>query len=141
MSVCAQPCLTLRSPMGCSLPGSSVPRRILVWSATSYSKGSSNPGIRLMSLVSLALADRFFTASATWEAQEMFICKITIMSSANTDSFIYFFLASCLLFISLSCFIALSKTSSIALIRRLKRSDILALFFNLSRKCTLGFQH
>ena len=28
-----------------------------------------NPGIQPASLVSLALADRFYTASATWEAQ------------------------------------------------------------------------
>ena len=105
--MCAQSCPTLCSPMGCSLPGSSVPGKILVCSSASYSKGSSNPGIKLVSLVCPALAGRSFTTSATWGAQEMFTYKITIMSSANTDSFISYFLASCLLFISLSCFMLL----------------------------------
>ena len=127
--VCAQLCLTLCSPMGCSLPGSSVPGRILVWSATSNSKGSFNPGIKLVSLVSPALASRFFTTIVTWEAQEMFIYKIIIMSSANTDSWIYYFLASCLLFISLSCFIALSKTSSIVLNKKSDEIRHLGLVF------------
>ena len=105
--VCAQSCPTLCSPMGCTLLGSSVPGRILVCSAASYFKGSSNPGIKLVSLVSPALAGRFFTTSVTWEAQEMFTYKIIITSSANTDSFISYFLPSCLLFISLSCFMLL----------------------------------
>ena len=47
MSVCAQSCLTLCHPMGCSLPGSSdsviFQARILEWIAFSFSKGSSQP--------------------------------------------------------------------------------------------------
>ena len=42
-----QSCLTLRSPMDCSLPGSSVsgifPAGILKWIAISFSRGSSRP--------------------------------------------------------------------------------------------------
>ena len=36
-----QSCLTLRHPMGCSPPGSSVQTRILEWVAKPYSRGSS----------------------------------------------------------------------------------------------------
>ena len=47
---CAQWCLTLCNPMGCSPPGSSVhgilQARILGWVATSYSRGSSRPSDR-----------------------------------------------------------------------------------------------
>ena len=43
----AQLCLTLRDPVDCSLPGSSVhgilQARILEWVATSFSKDSSQP--------------------------------------------------------------------------------------------------
>ena len=42
-----QSCLTLRDPMDCSLPGSSVhgifQARVLEWVAISFSKGSSLP--------------------------------------------------------------------------------------------------
>ena len=72
----AQSCLTLCDPMDCSPPGSSVhgifQTRILEWVPTSYSRGSSHPrgsfhpGIEPMSLGSPAMADRFFTTSATW---------------------------------------------------------------------------
>ena len=45
--ICAHSCLTLCSPMDCSLPGSSVHRifqaRILEWVATCYSRGSCQP--------------------------------------------------------------------------------------------------
>ena len=60
--------------MDCSLPGSSVhgilQARILEWVAISFSRGSDlpNPGNEPTSLASPSLADRFFTASATWEA-------------------------------------------------------------------------
>ena len=112
--------------MGCSLPGSSVPGKILVCSSASYSKGSSNPGIKLVSLVCPALAGRSFTTSATWGAQEMFTYKITIMSSANTDSFISYFLASCLLFISLSCFMLLLLLLLLLLLSRFSRVRLCA---------------
>ena len=70
--VCAQSCLTLCDPMDSSPPGSSVSgilqTRILEWVAISYSRGWSRPrGIKLLSLVSPALADEFFTTSITWE--------------------------------------------------------------------------
>ena len=59
-----------------SLPGSSVHgismgknthARILEWVAISSSRDLPNPGIEPESLVSAALAHRFFTTTATWE--------------------------------------------------------------------------
>ena len=56
----------------CSLPGSPVHRilqaRRLEWVAISFSRDLSNPGMEPVSLMSPALAARFFTTSATWEA-------------------------------------------------------------------------
>ena len=58
--------LTLCNPMEYSPPGSSVhgifQARMLEWIAISYSKGSSRPRDQAWSLVSPALAGRFFTA-------------------------------------------------------------------------------
>ena len=58
----AKLCLTFCDPMDYSLPGSSVygifQARILEWFAISFSRGSSQPGIKP---VSLALAGGFFT--------------------------------------------------------------------------------
>ena len=55
--------------MDCSLPGSSVrgisQARILEWVAISFSRGSSQPGIKLTSLVTPALAGGFFTTHDT----------------------------------------------------------------------------
>ena len=52
----AKLCLTLRSPMNCSRPGSSVyeifKARILVWVAVSYSRVSSRPRDQQISCVS-----------------------------------------------------------------------------------------
>ena len=71
--VCAQLCPTLCNPMDCSPLGSSVcgifQVRILEWVVISYSRGSPDSGIKSMSLVSPALAGRFFTTPDTWEAQ------------------------------------------------------------------------
>ena len=65
----AQSCLTLSNPMDCSLPGSSIhgifQARVLEWVAMPSSRGPSDPGIKPQSP---ALAGRFFTTSATWEA-------------------------------------------------------------------------
>ena len=65
-------CPTLCNPMGCSLPGSSVhgilQARILEWVAMPSSRGSSQPRIEPKSIISPALAGRFFTSSTTWEA-------------------------------------------------------------------------
>ena len=41
--------------------------RLLEWVAISYSRGFLNPGIKLVSLMSLTLADRFFTTTNAWE--------------------------------------------------------------------------
>ena len=66
MYVCAQSCLTLCNAMNCSWPGFSAhgifQARILEWVAISFSPGNiPDPGIEPASLVSSALAGRFFT--------------------------------------------------------------------------------
>ena len=67
-----QSCSTLCDPIACSPPGSSVhgtlQARILGWVAISSPRGSLPPGMEPTSLTSPALAGRFFTTSATWEA-------------------------------------------------------------------------
>ena len=67
-----QPWLTLCNPMDCSPPGSSAhgifQARILEWVAMPSSRDLPNPEIKPTSLMSPALAGRFFTSSATWEA-------------------------------------------------------------------------
>ena len=59
-----------------SLPGSSVhgilQARILEWVATPPPGDLPNPGIKPTSLKYPALAGRFFTTGATWEAQRSF---------------------------------------------------------------------
>ena len=65
-------CPTLCNPIDCSPSGSSVhgisQLRILEWVAMPFSKGDlSDPGIDPHSLMSPALAGRFFTTSTTWE--------------------------------------------------------------------------
>ena len=68
----AQSCLTLCDPIDCSPPGSSVhgvlQARRLERVAMPSSRGSSWPRDPTESLRSPALAGRFFTTSATWEA-------------------------------------------------------------------------
>ena len=63
--VCAQSCLTLWDPIDCSLLGSSVhgisQARIPEWVAIFFSRNLPNPGIKPLSLLSAALAGRFFT--------------------------------------------------------------------------------
>ena len=56
--------------MDCSPPGI-FQAKILEWGA--ISRGSSNPGIERVSLVSPEFAGRFFTTSAMWEAFYSFI--------------------------------------------------------------------
>ena len=57
-------------------PGSSVlgilQARILERVASSFSRGSSRPRDGVVSLASPALADVFFTTSATWEVLRMY---------------------------------------------------------------------
>ena len=64
-------CQTLQ-PMDCSPPGSCdhgiLQARILEWLAISSSRESAQPRERTASPIAPALADRFFTTSATWEA-------------------------------------------------------------------------
>ena len=66
---CPSPC----DPMDHSPPGSSVHQilqaRILKWVACPSLGDFPNPGIEPMSLTFPALAGKFFTTSATWEAQ------------------------------------------------------------------------
>ena len=68
----AQSCPTLCDPMGCSLPGSPIhgTYRQEYWSGllVPYSGVLPDPGIEPMCLAYPALAGRFFTTSATWEA-------------------------------------------------------------------------
>ena len=68
-----QSCPTLCNPMDCSLPGFSVhgilQARILEWVTVIPPRDLPDPGIEPKSLMSPALASRFFTTSATWEAQ------------------------------------------------------------------------
>ena len=84
-SVCCtklfQLCLTLCDPMGCSPPGSSVcgilQARILEWVAVLEDPPGDlpNPGIEPASLMFPALAGRFFTTRAAWEAL-LSLCSI-----------------------------------------------------------------
>ena len=66
-------CPTLCNPVDCGPPGSSVhgilQTRILGWVAMPSSRVSSQPRDRPVSLMSPALASRFFTTSTTWKAQ------------------------------------------------------------------------
>ena len=70
--LCAQLCLTLCNPMGCSPPSSSVhgifQARRLESGSISYSRRPSCPGIEHTSLACSAMADGFFTTITTWEA-------------------------------------------------------------------------
>ena len=69
-----QLCPTLCDPMNHSPPGSSVHgiSRQEYWSGLSCPPPGDlpNPGIKFTSLLSPALASKFFTTSATWEAKK-----------------------------------------------------------------------
>ena len=68
-----QLCTTLCSPMDYSPPGNSVngilQARKLECVAMPSAGDLPNPGIELASVTSPAMAVKFFTTSATWEAQ------------------------------------------------------------------------
>ena len=68
-----QLCPTLCNPMDCSPPGSSVhgilQARILEWVALPSSRGSSPPRDRTWVSYISRIGRRFFTPTATWEAQ------------------------------------------------------------------------
>ena len=69
-----QSCPALCDPMDCSLPGSSVHEifqaRLLEWLPLTNPGDIPDLGIELTSLVSPALAGRFFTTCAPWEFPE-----------------------------------------------------------------------
>ena len=69
-----QSCQTLCNHMDCSSPVSSVHEifqaRLLDGLPCPPPRDLPNPGIKLVSFMSPALAGGFFTTSATWEAQE-----------------------------------------------------------------------
>ena len=81
--VCMLSRVLLCDLMDHSLPGSCVhgilQARILEWVTMPSSRGSSGLGIKPMSLVSPALASRFFTTGATWEALCMWYFVINVV--------------------------------------------------------------
>ena len=82
-----QSCPTLCEIMGWSPPGSSVhdisQARILEWVAFPFPGDLPNPGIEPASLMSPALADGFFTTSATTEAKEIDGCQRLGIEAGN----------------------------------------------------------
>ena len=74
-----QSCLTLCNPMDCSPPGSSVhgilQARTLEWVPFPPPGESSRLRHQTASLMSPALAGRFFTTCATWEARKIVWCS------------------------------------------------------------------
>ena len=72
--------------MDYSPPGSSVhgilQARILEWVTMPSSKGLPDPGIKPKSLMSPALAGKFFTTSATWEAQLKHLPRVKLVPSS-----------------------------------------------------------
>ena len=76
-------------PMDCSPPGSSVhgilQKRILEWVSMPSFRDLPSPGIEPASLMSPALAGRFFTTYATWEAH------ISLFSSVQSLSHVWLF--------------------------------------------------
>ena len=100
---------TLCEPMDDNPPGFSdyeiLQARILEWVAISSSRGSSQPSIEPGSLMSPALAGKFFTTSTTWEAHGSVTDPcIQIMSSESItpclSSISFTVLVSCLTRIS-----------------------------------------
>ena len=90
MPVSLQSCLALCNPMNCSLPGSSVyeilQARIVEWVAMPPPGDLPDPGIKPVSLMSHALAGRFFHSSATSEAQVMYNIQQSIFRFALASS-------------------------------------------------------
>ena len=76
-------CLTLCSPLDCSLPGSSVlgSSRQEYWSGLPFFSSRRSSQTRVQTSISMfpALAGEFFTMSATWEAPREMV-KMTVMS-------------------------------------------------------------
>ena len=91
-----QSCSSVCNPMDCSSPGSSVhgilQARILEWIIMCSSKGSSNPGTELKSLMSPVLVGRFFTTSTTWDLRisdfHFYPLSMTHSSSVSLSCFL-----------------------------------------------------
>ena len=77
------------SPPGCSVHGI-LQARILEWVAIRLPRDLPNPGIKPASLKVPALAGRFFTTSATWEAH-LFVCHLTNYPTSVSFSVFFFF--------------------------------------------------
>ena len=87
-----QPCPTLCDSMDCSPPGSSVhgilQARILEWVACPPPGDPPDPRIEPVSLMTPALADRFFTTSATGEAiykEREYLCLAEMLMSGRNQ--------------------------------------------------------
>ena len=93
-----QSCLTLHNFMDCSPPCSSIhgnlQARILEWVAICFSRGSSDPGTELISLVSLALVGKFFIAKPPGKHIKLTYPHIFINLSPSYTTFAYDFLLS-----------------------------------------------
>ena len=87
-SLVAQLCPTLCDSMDCSQTGSSVhgilQARILVWLPLPFPGDPPDPGIKPESLMSPALAGRFVTPSATWEAPRKYSINSYYYYSLNS---------------------------------------------------------
>ena len=99
-------CLTLCDPMDYNPPGSSIhgilQARMLEWAALLSSKGSSGPRDRTRISTSPALAGRFLTTNATWEAHVSGTC------GHNFDS--NFFLRLMWFFFKVASFLLVCKS-------------------------------
>ena len=121
MCVCVksfQLCLTLCDPMDHSLPGSSVhgilQARILEGVAICFSWGSSwlRDQNQTLSLMSPALAGRFFTTSITWEAHQLMLPVQITMSFFHFWSFLHQHPSQICIISTLSQYITLTYYSS-----------------------------
>ena len=84
-----QSCLILCNLRACNLPGSSVHGifQARYWSGLPHPPPGHlpDPGIKLVFLVSPALAGRFFTTGATWGALDMEILKVSTSKNSCAD--------------------------------------------------------
>ena len=85
--VCAQFCLTLYDHMDFSPPCFSVhgilQARILEWASTSFSRVSFRPGIKAVSPVMPALADRYFTTEPPGKPRSYLINYLKKKNNVN----------------------------------------------------------
>ena len=95
VALVAQPCLTLCDTMDCSPPGSFVHGILQARTLELPCPPAGdlpNSEIKFLSLLSPALAGRFFTTSATWEAHhklktsEMYFIKVQEARSLTSES-------------------------------------------------------